>query len=178
VLKAGRAGPRGWLVGCGWGVSRTPARTRGKGVTGLWVRPRGELELEFAPAQEAETISRFRTEYSPTFLQRLMFGFNGPVMTLAVRNYFPMESFLPLHWLTGIYLVSHFGRAQNAISQSNRASSRQRHYVRSPTHRCNGRRRSGAANPGRWASTQGARCVYNGGSLAVRGYLCQANSKS
>lgn len=58
----------------------------------LWVRPLGELELELAPDQEAETISWFLSEYSPTFLELLMFGFNGPVMTLAVLNYFPMQS--------------------------------------------------------------------------------------
>lgn len=58
----------------------------------LWVRPDGEMGVQLASDQEKELISQFLIEYGSTLLQLLMFGFNGPVLTLSVLNYFPVKS--------------------------------------------------------------------------------------
>jgi hypothetical protein len=58
----------------------------------LWLRPHGEYEVEVTSNQEEEVISWFVSEYRQTLSKLLQFGFNGPVITLAVLNYFPVKS--------------------------------------------------------------------------------------
>ena len=58
----------------------------------LWLCQHGEHEVEIVSSREAETISRLLSEYSETIENLLSFGFNGPLITLAVLNYFPAKS--------------------------------------------------------------------------------------
>jgi len=59
----------------------------------MWLRPRGELEIELAPNQEESAIAQFMVEYRQTFVELLMFAFNPAIVTLRILNYFPLEHF-------------------------------------------------------------------------------------
>ncbi|MEJ8827106.1 hypothetical protein WKW80_34820 [Variovorax humicola] len=59
----------------------------------MWLRPRGDLEFELNPNQEASDIAGLLREYVETIQKTAMFAFNPGVVTLRVLNYFPIEHF-------------------------------------------------------------------------------------
>ena len=63
----------------------------------VWLRPKGELELELATGGERETTGRFLSEYETMYVDLFMTAFNMPIITLAVLNYFPVPEYHRIH---------------------------------------------------------------------------------
>ena len=58
-----------------------------------WLRPVNEWEFDLVSNQDSQIISRFLSDYRTTYLETLMFVFNGPLLSLSARNYFPIQDF-------------------------------------------------------------------------------------
>jgi len=59
----------------------------------MWIEPAGELQLNLRTNQDSKIISGFLSEYNSMFTDLLFFAFNGPLISLALLNYFELPKY-------------------------------------------------------------------------------------